>query len=150
MERTAADIKRACAKVLAEERWEELADGTTWCNYAVHAILSQFGLGDFVLDPERKRPMLANYMAEKLENTCRELTFDEAFTKANEGALIVAALKMPYHGHVAVIYPHPGRYTSGKWQRADVPFVANVGKDNGVMPLNWAFGAAPRLWLVDI
>jgi hypothetical protein len=47
-----------------------------------------------------------------------------------------------------VVYPFPGAYTSGKWRRTDVPCVANVGKDNGVMPLNWAFGAAPQLYLV--
>ena len=145
---TPADIRRACAKALTNERFEPTVDGTTWCNYGVHAILTCLGLGDLVWEQRWGRPMMANDMAEKLSGCCRELTFDEAFTKANEGAVIIAALKMPNHGHVAVVYPFPGRYTSGKWHRADVPCVANIGKDNGVMPLNWAFGAKPQLWLV--
>ena len=66
MNRTAADVRRACAKALCNQRFEPGADGTTWCNYAVHSILAEFGLGDFILDQERGRPMLANYMAEKL------------------------------------------------------------------------------------
>jgi hypothetical protein len=147
MNRTAADVRRACAAVLAAG-FEPKADGTTFCNLAVHAILDRFGLGALVWDQERGRPMLANYMADKLESACRELTFDEAFGEANKGSLVVAALKMPGHGHVAVVYPFPARFTSGKWMRWDIPCVANVGKENGVMPLNWAFGAKPRLWLV--
>ena len=148
MNRTAADVRRACAKALCNQRFEPGADGTTWCNYAVHSVLAEFGLGDFVWDKERARPMLANCMAEKLAASCRELTFEEAFSEAGKGSLVVAALKMPGHGHVAVVYPFPGRYTSGKWGRADIPCVANVGAQNGVMPLNWAFGTKPRLWLV--
>ena len=146
--RTASDIRSACAAVLSNASFNPKPDGTTWCNFAVHHILNRFSYGSLVWDEKRERPMLANYMADKLESTCRELTFNEAFQKANSGALVVAALKMPGHGHVAVLYPFPGRYTSGKWGRADIPCVANVGKDNGVMPLNWAFGTKPRLWLV--
>ena len=148
MNRTAADIRRACAKVLAQEKYEQLADGTTFCNIALHAILTELDMGAVVWDYERQRPMLANYIADKMENLCKELTFNEAFTKANEGSVVIAAMKMPYHGHVALVYPFPGRYTSGKWKRADVPCVANIGKENGIMPLNWAFGGTPRLWLL--
>jgi len=144
--RTAADIKSACAAALGNANFNPRHDGTTWCNHAVYHILDRFGYGSLVWGPDR--PLLANEMADKLEQTCRELTFDEAFQKANSGALVVAALKAPGHGHVAVVYPFPARFTSGKWMRWDIPCVANVGKENGVMPLNWAFGAKPRLWLV--
>jgi len=150
MERTAADIKRACAKILAEEKYEQLADGTTFCNTALHAILRELGLVDYVWDQVNRRPMMANDIAEKLENTCKELGFDDAFQKVNDGAIVIAAMKLPNHGHVALLYPFPGLYTSGKWKRGDLPCVANIGKDNGVMPLNWAFGAKPRLWLVSL
>ena len=157
MSRTAADVRRVCAEILAMSEYEPKTDGTTFCNFALHNILSILGLPEFCWDQTKaQRPMLANDIAEKLENTCKELSFSEGFEAVNQGGIVVAAMKLPQHGHVAIIYPSPGRYTSGKWQRWDVPFVANVGgfdadgeSMNGVRPLNWAFGAKPRLWLVD-
>lgn len=148
MDRTAADVRRACCRVLSEEKYEPLADGTTFCNLAVHDILTRLGLPEFCIDPEAKRPFLANDLAEKLENSCQELNFPDAHRLAQEGCIVVASMKMPEHGHVAVVYPSPATAISGKWGRSDIPFVANIGKDNAVLPLNWAFGAAPRLWLV--
>ena len=152
MDRTANEVRRACAAVLAQEKYERLADGTTFCNMAVHEILTALRLPAFCIDPdtENKRPYLANDLAEKLETSCRELNFEEAHRLALDGAVILAALKMPEHGHVAVVYPAQYMAFSAKWGRGDIPFVANVGKDNGVMPLNWAFGARPRLWLVAL
>ena len=150
MDRTANEVQRACAEVLAQEKYEPLADGTTFCNLAVHEILTRLRLPAFCIDPNtpEKRPYLANDLAEKLETSCRELNFEEAHRLALDGAVILAALKMLGHGHVAVVYPTKFMAASGKWGRTDIPFVANVGKENGVMPLNWAFGARPRLWLV--
>ena len=155
MKRTAADIRRVCAEVLAMPEYEPKPDGTTFCNLALHNILSILGLPEFCWDQDKRQPMLANDIAEKLETTCREVSFNEGFTMANHGAIVVAAMKLPQHGHVALVYPSPGQYTSGKWQRGDVPFVANIGgfdsageSMNGVRPLNWCFGAKPQLWLV--
>lgn len=156
MSRTAADIRRVCAEVLAMPEYEPKPDGTTYCNLALHNILSLLTYGDFCWDQaKQQRPMLANDIAEKLENTCKELSFSEGFEAANQGSIVVAAMKMPQHGHVALVYPFPGLYASGKWKRWDVPCVANVGgfdssgeSMNGVRPINWAFGAKPRLWLV--
>lgn len=151
MERTANEVRRACAAVLAQEKYEALADGTTFCNFAVHEILTRLRLPAFCLPaPNSIVPMLANDLTEKLETHCRELNFEEAHRLALEGAVIVAAMKMPEHGHVAVVYPVAYMAASAKWSRSDIPIVANVGKDNGVMPLNWAFGARPRLWLVAL
>ena len=152
MERTASEIRRACAAVLAEEKYEELADGTTFCNLAVHDILTKLRLPAFCLSSGTtdSRPMLANDLAEKLETHCRELNFEEAHRLALDGAVVIAALKMPEHGHVAVVYPVSYVAASAKWGRSDIPMVANVGKDNAVMPANWAFGARPRFWLVAL
>ena len=155
MERTANEVRRACAAVLAQEKYEALADGTTFCNLAVHEILTRLRLPAFCLPanhstPGVPPPMLANDIAEKLETNCRELNFEEAHRLALDGAVVVAAMKMPEHGHVAVVYPVAYMAASAKWGRSDIPIVANVGKDNGVMPLNWAFGARPRLWLVAL
>jgi len=157
MKHTATDIRRVCAEVLAMPEYEPKPDGTTFCNQALHNILSILGLPEFCWDQEKaQRLMLANDIADKLENTCKELSFGMAFDEANRGSIVVAALKMPVHGHVAIIYPSPGLYTSGKWDRNDVPFVANVGgfdatgeSMSGVRPMNWAFGAKPRLWQVE-
>lgn len=157
MERTAADIRRVCAEVLAMPEYEPKPGGVTYCNFALHNILTLLKLPDFCWDQSKpQRPMLANDIAEKLETTCPEVSFSEGFEAANRGSIVVAAMKLPHHGHVALIYPSPGWYTSGKWVRWDVPFCANIGgfdsngqSMNGVRPLNWAFGAKPRLWLVD-
>ena len=154
MKRTAADIRRACARVLAMPGYEPNPNGESFCNIALQDILSFLGHADFCVD-KNHHTMLANDITEKLETTCRRVSFDEGFTMANHGAIVIAAMKLPQHGHVALVYPSPGQYTSGKWQRGDVPFVANVGgidangeNMNGVRPLNWCFGAKPRLWLV--
>ena len=155
MGRTAADVRRVCAEVLAMPEYEPKENGTTYCNIALHNILSLLGKADVCTDQVNHWLMLANDIAEKLENTCKELSFSEAFEAVNRGAIVVAAMKLPQHGHVALVYPAPGRYSSGKWQRWDVPFAANIGgfdsdgeSMNGVRPLNWCFGAKPRLWLV--
>jgi len=150
---TPSEVRRACAKILAREDLEP-HDGITYCNIALHAIMSYLGLQDFCVN-EKREVMMANDIAEKLENTCKELGFTEAFEAANSGGIVVAAMKMPIHGHVALLYPFPGLYTSGKWQRWDVPCVANIGglddkgaSMDGIRPINWCFGTKPRLWLV--
>lgn len=144
---TSTIIRQVCHRVLAQDKYL-MKDGTTWCNYALHDILSALGLSDFVYDKAAGRPLLANDICEKLETTCPKLTYAEAFEAARAGSIVVAALREPCHGHVALVYPFPGMYTSGKWKRSDLPCVANVGKENGVMPLNWAFGATPQIYLV--
>lgn len=121
--------------------------GRTWCNYALNDILTHLGLPEFCRD--KNRIMMANEIADKLENTCIVRSFPEAGVLANQGKILIAAIKLPVHGHVAMIYPSPSSAISGKWGRWDVPFCANVGKDNGVIPLNYAFGAMPRIWLLD-
>lgn len=150
---TPSEVRRACAKVLSQEDLEP-HDGNTYCNIALHAIMLRLGLPDFCIN-ESRAVMMANEIADKLESTCKELNFAEAFEAANAGGIVVAAMKMPMHGHVALLYPFPGLYASGKWQRWDVPCVANVGgvdgsgeSMNGVRPINWCFGSKPRLWLV--
>ena len=149
MTRTAVDIRNACAVALANKDFEP-RDGMTFCNLALYAILTELGIGRIVWDVSSNRVMLANDIADTLENTCRELSMTEAWQASNNGTVVIAALKASYHGHVAMVYPFPSLYTSGKWGRADVPCVANIGKDIGVMPANWVFGAIPRFWRVDL
>jgi len=57
-------------------------------------------------------------------------------------AIAIAAYEDEPHGHVAMMYP--GDFgESGKWESQDVPLVANIGKKNGVMFANYAFGQEP-------
>ena len=145
--RTAATIKRVCALVLSNEGYEMDNSGRTWCNYALNDALTQLGLPEFCRD--NKRLLLANDIVEKLERNCKKIAFGDAGEAANKGDILVAGMKLPLHGHVAMIYPSPTSAISGKWGRADIPFCANVGKENGVMPLNWAFGAIPNIYVVQ-
>ena len=141
-------IRQACHEVLAKKEYLPKLDGTTFCNYGVHEILSKLGFPEFCWDQSKaQRPMLANDIAEKCENELCELDIMNAFDAAKEGRIVLAAIKMPNHGHVAILYPFPAPYYSGKW-KMEVPCVANIGKDNGIIPINWAFGAMPKFYEV--
>ena len=144
--RDTSTIKRACALILSNEGYEPDVEGRTWCNFALNDILTHLGFPEFCR--KDKRLLLANDIIEKMEGCCRSVAFGDAGLFANQGDILVAGMKMPGHGHVAMIYPSPTSAISGKWGRYDVPFCANVGKENGVMPLNWAFGAIPKIYMV--
>ena len=144
--RTANDVKRACEYILSKKGLEMKPDGTTFCNWGLRDMLAELGLERHV--SERGITLRANDIVGRLEDTCRQLTFSEAFEEANKGGVVIAGLRMPEHGHVALVYPFPAKFASGKWGRTDIPCVANIGKENGVMPLNWAFGAKPLLFLL--
>lgn len=145
---TKETIRQACHVALAKEQYTALADGTTFCNFGVHDILAQLGAPKFCLTDDGARWLMANEIIEKCEATgLRKLNCTEAFDEAKMGTLILAGMRMPEHGHVAVVYPFPAAYFSGKWSRS-VPCVANIGKENGVMPVNWAFGAMPIFYKI--
>lgn len=142
-------IRRACAQVLAEEKYEMDLDGTTWCNLALNDMLVLLGFKGFAYNKDARRVMTANEIVSKLDDTATSVPFYEAGRVAMNGHIVIAGLRMPGHGHVALLYPSPVLTSSGKWTRMDVPFCANVGKVNGVIPLNWAFGVKPNLWMID-
>ena len=138
-------IKSACHLAMSVRAYWP-ANGVTHCNEALHHILTDLGYPDFAWDVEFKRPMMANDIAEKCETTLQQVPIGDVLHVANDGQIIIATIKEPFHGHCALVYPFPAPQTSGKWFRTDLPCVANVGKDVGVMPVNYAFGTVPRFW----
>ena len=115
-------------------------DGTTYCNIAVHKVGKVMGFNKF-------EGMLANQIAEYCKNMViriNELNTIINFSK--EGRWILAVYAEHPHGHVASIFPHDSEY-SGSWKK-DVPFVANVGKHNGIMKASKAFLKEPEYYLV--
>lgn len=144
----ANDIRIACHRTLAKGQYEPLSDGTTFCNYALHDILTDLGLPKFCVSESGDRRLMANEIIEKMERMgLSKVDASDAHRLSNEGVIVVAGMRMPQHGHVAVVYPFPAMYFSGKWNRS-VPCVANIGKDNGVMPCNYSFGALPKFYKV--
>ena len=141
-------IKDACHNALANRAYAP-HDGITYCNVALHHILTDLGYDMFAWDVANKRPLMANDIAEKAANTLQELNATDAAGLALDGAVVIACLKEPFHGHVAVIYPFASIVHSGKWN-ADIPVVANIGKDVGVMGVNYAFGAMPKFYKVGM
>jgi hypothetical protein len=69
-----------------------------------------------------------------------------AYNLANAGYLIYAAQHGDIHGHLCAIYPIQELVTSGKLG-CQVPMVNNIGKENKVFGLNWAFSEMPDFYL---
>jgi hypothetical protein len=59
---------------------------------------------------------------------------------AMRGNFVFASKKAPVHGHVACVYPDAMSY-SGSLKR-NVPVLANIGKENGVMASSRCFPVA--------
>ncbi len=111
--------------------------GTTYCNIAVRRISQQMGCDVFPLG------MLANDMWTLMHNSSAFVAVDtqQAGIRANNVQLVIAAKQFAGHGHVAVVYPSPEMYYSASWKK-EVPFLANVGKDNGILPASKVFPVA--------
>ena len=74
---------------------------------------------------------------------------EKASEHAEKGGIALAAKVYPMHGHIAVVFPKGSLAWSGSWGKL-VPFVANVGKRNGVMKTSEAFPVLegqPEYWL---
>jgi len=115
------------------------SDGTTHCNQFVSEVATACGFKGFV-------GLMANDIADLISKNDQwsETPIDKAQTLANNGTLVIAAIKGNPHGHVNVVCP--GRIKlSGRW--GEVPTVANVGKDNFIgKGLNWAYSDMPKLY----
>jgi hypothetical protein len=117
--------------------------GITYCNQAVHFISERLGFSGF-------KGMMANQMATFLKKSkaWKQIPFQEAQSRANDGQLVIAAVAQNPHGHVAVI--RPGLMgMSGKWKMA-VPKVVNIGAENFIgKPINWAFRDPPDVFVLE-
>jgi len=115
----------------------------TKCNLAVNRICQAFGIFCF-------QGKLANDIVGMLKDELEgwsEVKASQAAAHAMTGGLAIAARKGLGHGHVAVIWP-AALVMSGTFGKK-VPWVANVGKDCGIMKMSMAFSAKkgePSYW----
>ncbi|HYC58147.1 MAG TPA: RHS repeat-associated core domain-containing protein [Thermoanaerobaculia bacterium] len=114
----------------------------TYCNFGVREILQEGG--DHTVDG-----MTARQMTEFLSDpkNATELSYGEAVEYAKEGATVI----MAEPGHVAVVSPQEMAKAGKKWDGKEVPFVFNVGQENGTKRLNWAFSAKkkPKAYILN-
>jgi hypothetical protein len=104
-------------------------NGETYCNFAVWYVAKEMGL---------TLPFqMANDHIDYFEASLEEVMAQEAQDHAKAGRLGIAGKKYSGHGHIAIIAPSPtgDLYHSGSWNR-EVPYVYNVGKTNGLLPVS--------------
>lgn len=131
-------LEKACRD--AVERFK--SDGeTTYCNIALNHIAILLGYRGFV-------GLLANAIVRKLETDpdFAPVSPEKAKELADMGELVIAGQKGEPNGHVAVVFPNRPMVTSGKWNGAKVPVVANVGKTNAIFGANYAFVKEPKYY----
>lgn len=127
----AAELRAACDDAMANPAFQP-HDHVTYCNKAVGFIAERVGVADFPAS------MLANQQVAFAESFWESVTPEEAQERANRGEFVVAAKEYPVHGHVAVVYPKGGECgISGSWGK--VPWLANIGKTNGVLKASECF-----------
>lgn len=116
-------------------------EGKTYCNKFVSEVCTSIGFKDF-------DGMLANQIFDEIAKNVKwseETNLERCQDLANNGTLIVAAIKNEPHGHVVVICPGKIK-ESGRWGK--VPSCASVGKINTIgKGINWAFSSSPRLYI---
>lgn len=127
------------------------AEGVTFCNLATFRLLQNLGFPHF-WNEKKERPMVANECVDFCEGNPDKFSKfynpAKAHALANLGHLVLAAIKDMPHGHIAPIYPVMESVTSGKWPGQKIPKVSNVGEENKVMGLNYAFRDMPNFYLV--
>ncbi len=121
-----------------------IADYRTYCNFSVWIPARVFGVN---LDGMRANAIYKHLKESKDWRQIDGFHLDEAHTLVNEGRLVIAAQEGWLVGHVATGCPGP-KVGSGKW-KCQVLRVANVGRDNGVMGLNYAFRTFPDLFVYE-
>lgn len=142
-------LEEACAKAMKD--WPPDLDKAgnvieTHCNLGVNQITTDYvGYSGF-------KGMLANQIFDfmitpKGREFWRRIDGYEACAYAASKKLCIAVLKLPEHGHIAVIYPRPLEFSPG-WMK-NVPSVANIGKWNEIKRISYAFPSEPQYYLYD-
>jgi hypothetical protein len=130
-------LKDVCDDVIADTDLEP-RDGKTFCNIGARRVAQAMGCHDF--DDE---DLCADDMISIMENGSQwsRATGSEATIHALGGGLAFAAMPSARlgeaHGHLAALYP-VGMGWSGSLAK-DVPYVANVGRQNGEEKVSEAF-----------
>lgn len=121
-----------------------IADFRTYCNMAVWIVARVFGID---LHGMRANAIYKYLHGSKEWRQIDAFHLDEAHRLINEGRLVIATEKGILVGHVAVGCPGP-KVGSWKW-KCKVFRVGNIGRDNGVMGLNYAFRQVPDIFVYD-
>jgi isocitrate dehydrogenase kinase/phosphatase len=140
-------ILLACHKTLADANLFKKdmngANSITYCNVGVYMILNELGKQSDFWNKQLGRMMMANEMYDVLKAKYPKVDIHADFYVPK---IFVASQKnIDGHGHIAVIYPSRSKVYTGKWN-CYVPLVCNIGKENAVMGLNWAFGEMPEIF----
>ena len=116
-------------------------DGTTYCNFAISRIAKLWGCDEFPLDAQGDPP-LANQMCDIMAQSDKFpiLTARSALDEAMRPGFVIAAHRYGEHGHVAVVYPAAPFFSPSL--NHYVPYLANVGKKNGITPESQDFPVA--------
>jgi hypothetical protein len=117
-------------------------DGLTFCNFALDLIL-RIGWGKMHATGKR-----ANDIYDVMKKEWEQIIDFTPYSHIDPKQPIVAAQFNPTgSGHVALVLPGERWMFSGKWDK-QVPVVANIGRKNGIMGVNWAFSVEPEYFTV--
>jgi len=142
----ATSIIDICAD--AREKYQP-DDGTTYCNLAVQYVTKNYA--EYTGFINNGSPMLANQMIKHMDDAPEWAEVDPEAAKklADDGRIVVAGKRRNPHGHVAVVLPMGPMCASKKWGGA-WPTVSNVGLENRICGVNFAFSAKPKFYaLID-
>lgn len=146
---TADDVRLACHKVLSD-RTLLPRDNVTYCNIGFVRILMELDSQNlhYFIDERNKKPFLANAIVDILDEKFETIDLKTLLDNIlSSNVIYVAGIKGVNHGHVALVYPMHGFVYSSKFKTL-VPLVANVGKINGIMGLNYAFSEMPKIYVI--
>ncbi len=142
-------IRLVCHQVLANPGYLA-TPGKTYCNIAFYEIMKKFNLHNHFFNTKEKRIMMANEIMDSLINKFPKVHIEDVKQKIIEGKQIfVAGIKENPHGHITVIYPVKSFVYSAKW-KLEVPLCANVGIENAIMGLNYAFKNIPLFFEIPL
>ena len=141
-------IRLACHKVLGNT--EILPkNGETYCNIGFWLMMKLLGHSIPFTNQAQNSPLLANEIIDILEKNYKKIDMDYCLNNVLSGNIFVCGLKAKEHGHIAVIYPMISPVISKKFKK-EVPLVANIGKTNGIMGMNWAFREMPNFYEIGV
>lgn len=121
----------------------------TYCNIHCFRVAKDLGFPYFWND-KQVRPMTANEQYNYMEGNPHLFSkiYDpiKATEMAHNGFLVYAALSDMPHGHICPISPSGEIVVSGKFNTA-VPTCYNVGKENKLCGINYAFREMPNFYI---
>jgi len=143
-------IRLACHRVLGNPNLLP-KDGKTFCNIGFYLIISELGHPILFRHKTTKEPLTANGMIDVLEQKFEKVSIEKCLNDLMRGYIFVAGAKGNPHGHIAIIYPTIYQYWSNSYN-SFVPFVANIGKENAIMPLSFAFSRdnKPNIYFLGV